>query len=143
MRTKGLKDPGFSSIEINGELYTFMAGQKDHPQYYEVEGLLKCMIERIKEARYVPDTKSILQELSDDVKFDILYHRSEKLAIAFGLGRTKPGTIIRITKNLWTCNDCHSASKFISKVFERVLVVKDANRFHVFQGEVCSCKDYW
>ncbi|XP_057465718.1 pentatricopeptide repeat-containing protein At5g66520-like [Actinidia eriantha] len=96
----GLKDPGFGSIEINGELYTFMAGQKDHPQYYEVEGLLKRMIERIKEAGYVADTKSVLQELSDDVKFDILYRHSEKLAIAFGLGRTKPGTIIRITKNL-------------------------------------------
>ena len=136
MRAKGLKkDPGFSSIEINGELYTFMAGQKDHPRYCEVEGLLKCMIERIKEAGYVPDTKSVLQELSDDVKFDILYHHSEKLAIAFGLGRIKPGTIIRITNNLQTCNGGHSASKFSSKVFERVLVV--------FQGEVCSCKDNW
>ncbi|XP_057494665.1 pentatricopeptide repeat-containing protein At3g12770-like [Actinidia eriantha] len=144
LRAKGLKkDPGFSSIEINGELYTFMAGQKDHPQYSEVEGLVKFMIERIKEAGYVPDTKSVLQELSDDVKFDILYHHSEKLAIAFGLGRTKRGTIIRITKNLRTCNDCHYASKFISKVFERVLVVKDANRFHVFEGGVCSCKDFW
>ncbi|KAH7832857.1 hypothetical protein Vadar_000733 [Vaccinium darrowii] len=144
LRSKRLKkDPGFSSIEINGELYTFMAGQKDHPQYYEVEGLLQCMIIRIQEAGYVPDTRSVLQELSDDVKMDILYHHSEKLAIAFGLGRTKPGTIIRITKNLRSCNDCHSACKFISKVYEREIVVKDTNRFHVFQEGVCSCRDYW
>ncbi|XP_028102030.1 pentatricopeptide repeat-containing protein At3g12770-like isoform X1 [Camellia sinensis] len=144
LRSKGLKkDPGFSSIEINGELYTFMAGQKDHPQYSEIDGLLNYMILKIKEVGYVPDTKFVLQELSDDVKRDILYHHSEKLAIAFGLGRTKPGTIIRITKNLRACNDCHSASKLISKVFERVLLVKDAKRFHVFQDGVCSCKDYW
>ncbi|XP_058191007.1 pentatricopeptide repeat-containing protein At3g12770-like [Rhododendron vialii] len=144
LRSKGLKkDPGFSSIEIDGELYTFMAGEKDHPQYFEVEGILKCMIVRIQEAGYVPDTKSVLQELSDDVKSDMLYHHSEKLAIAFGLGRTKPETTIRVTKNLRTCNDCHFACKFISKVFKRVIVVKDANRFHVFREGVCSCRDYW
>lgn len=64
LRSKGLnKDPGLSSIEINGELYTFMAGQKDHPQYLEVEGLIKHMISEIKEAGYMPDTKLGLQGL--------------------------------------------------------------------------------
>ncbi|RVW61317.1 Pentatricopeptide repeat-containing protein, chloroplastic [Vitis vinifera] len=143
LRSKRMKkDPGFSSIEINQEIYTFMAGEKDHPQYFKIEGILKGLILKIKKAGYVPNTNVLLQDVSDDMKKDILYHHSEKMAIAFGLMRTKPGTIIRITKNLRTCDDCHTASKFVSKVFGRVLVIKDANRFHVFQDGVCSCRDY-
>ncbi|KAI3857605.1 hypothetical protein MKW98_028869, partial [Papaver atlanticum] len=58
---------------------------------------------------YVPDLNSVFQDLTDDAKRDILYHHSEKLAIAFGLLRTKPRTTIRIMKNLRICNDCHNA----------------------------------
>lgn len=137
------KNPGLSSIEINGEMFTFMASQTDHPHYLEIKEFLKGLIFKIKAAGYEPDTKSVFLDVSDDVKKDILFHHSEKLAIAFGLMRTKPGAIIRITKNLRICNDCHSASKFISKVYGRVLAIKDANRFHVFQDGVCSCRDWW
>ncbi|GFP90041.1 pentatricopeptide repeat-containing protein at5g06540 [Phtheirospermum japonicum] len=55
--------------------------------------------------------------------------------------RTKPGSIIRITNNLRICDDCHSASQFVSKVYGRVLAIKDANRFHIFRDGVCSCGD--
>ena len=68
---------------------------------------------------------------------------SEKLAIAFGLIATEPGTEIRIIKNLRVCLDCHNATKFISKITERVIVVRDANRFHHFKDGACSCGDYW
>ena len=88
--------------------------------------------------------ESVYQEVSDEVKEDILFHHSEKLAIAFGLMRTKSKTSdIRVIKNLRICNDCHSACKFISRVYERTLVVKDSNRFHIFQQGRCSCNDYW
>ncbi|XP_057965085.1 pentatricopeptide repeat-containing protein At3g57430, chloroplastic-like [Malania oleifera] len=144
LRSNGLKkDPGFSSIEINREVFTFIAGEKDHPQYAEIDKILWFMISKIKKAGYVPDLNSVFQDVLDNTKMDILYHHSEKMAIAFGLLRTKPGTIIRITKNLRTCNDCHSASKFISTAFGRELLIKDANRFHVFQDGICSCGDYW
>lgn len=137
------KDPGMSSIEINGAVYTFMASEKDHPLYLEISRFLKDLIFRIQEEGYVPDFKSVYQDVAEDLKKDILYHHSEKLAIAFGLMRTKPGTIIRVTKNLRACNDCHSSCKYISKVFGRTLVIKDRNRFHVFHGGNCSCGDYW
>lgn len=144
LRSKTLmKDPGLSSIEINGTVYTFMASQKDHPLYPEISRFLKDLIFRIQEEGYVPDSKSVYQDVAEDLKKDILYHHSEKLAIAFGLMRTKPGTIIRVTKNLRACNDCHSSCKYISKVFGRTLVIKDKNRFHVFHGGNCSCGDYW
>nr|XP_027112376.1 pentatricopeptide repeat-containing protein At3g12770-like [Coffea arabica] len=141
--TRLKKYPGFSSIEIDGQIYTFMASQKDHPQYQHISGFLKGIILKIKSEGYVPDKECVLQEVSDDMREDILYHHSEKLAIVLGLLKTKQGTVIRITKNLRTCNDCHSASKIISKVFGRALIIKDANRFHVFEEGICSCKDYW
>ncbi|KAH6819667.1 hypothetical protein C2S51_003270 [Perilla frutescens var. frutescens] len=137
------KNPGISSIEINGEMFMFMASQTDHPHYLEIKEFLEGLILKIEAAGYEPDTNSVHLDLSDDVKKDILLHHSEKLAIAFGLMRTKPGTVVRITKNLRICSDCHTASKFVSKVYARVLTIKDANRFHVFGDGVCSCKDWW
>ncbi|OVA14957.1 Pentatricopeptide repeat [Macleaya cordata] len=144
LRSKGLKkDPGRSSIEIDRTVHTFMAGDKYHPQYPEISDFLRSLIERIEAAGHVPDTKFVFQDVPDEVKRDLLYHHSEKLAIAFGLLRSKPGTTIRIVKNLRICNDCHNASKFISKTFGRELIIKDINHFHTFQDGVCSCKDFW
>lgn len=56
---------------------------------------------------------------------------------------TKPGTPIRITKNLRVCGDCHIAAKLISRITKREIIVRDTNRFHHFQNGVCSCGDYW
>ncbi|KAL6543047.1 hypothetical protein OROHE_010567 [Orobanche hederae] len=137
------KNPGFSSVEINGEMFTFMATQKDHPHYLEIKKFLEGLMLKIKSAGYEPDTNSVVLNVSNDVTEDILFHHSEKLAVAFGLMRTKPGTVVRITKNLRICDDCHLASKFASKVYDRVLIIKDANRFHVFRDGICSCNDWW
>ncbi|KAL6546065.1 hypothetical protein OROGR_009939 [Orobanche gracilis] len=137
------KNPGFSSIEIDGEIFTFMASQTDHPCYFEIKEFLGDLIFRIKAKGYEFDVSSVLLDVSDDVKKDILFHHSEKLAIAFGLMRSKPGSVIRITKNLRICNDCHAASKLVSRVYGRVLAIKDAKRFHVFRDGVCSCGDWW
>jgi hypothetical protein len=41
------------------------------------------------------------------------------------------------------CSDCHTATKLISKVTRKEIVVRDANRFHYFKDGLCSCKDYW
>ncbi|KAL3621195.1 hypothetical protein CASFOL_036107 [Castilleja foliolosa] len=137
------KNPGFSSIEVNGEMFTFMASQTCHPHYSEIKEFLKDLIFKIEAMGYQFDLNSVFSDVSDDVKKDILFHHSEKLAIAFGLMRTTTGSIIRITKNLRICDDCHLASKFISKAYGRVLAIKDANRFHIFRDGVCSCGDWW
>ncbi|XAR59494.1 hypothetical protein NMG60_11015349 [Bertholletia excelsa] len=60
------KYPGFSSIELNGQMYTFMAGQKDHPQYFEIGALVKSMILHITEAGYVPGAIWVYEDLLDD-----------------------------------------------------------------------------
>ncbi len=66
-----------------------------------------------------------------------------KLAVAFGLISTPPGTMLRIIKNLRVCGDCHTSTKFMSKVAGRKIIVRDANQFHHFEDGVCSCQDYW
>lgn len=73
----------------------------------------------------------------------LLWLHSERLALAFALIRTPPGSPIRIIKNLRICLDCHTAIKSISKFVHREIVIRDINRFHHFQDGFCSCHDYW
>jgi hypothetical protein len=95
------------------------------------------------DAGYVPVTEFVLHDVEEESKVFHLCHHSEKLAIAFGLINTDPGTPLRIMKNLRVCEDCHTSTKFISKLVGRTIMVRDANRFHHFQDGVCSCMDYW
>jgi hypothetical protein len=54
----------------------------------------------MKELGYVPDTKFVLHDVEDEDRMLHLGHHSEKLAIAFGLISTPPGTTLHIFKNL-------------------------------------------
>ncbi|CAM6008822.1 unnamed protein product [Sphagnum balticum] len=81
--------------------------------------------------------------IEEEKKLFHLCHHSEKLAIAFGLINSAPGTPLCIRKNLRVCRDCLTSTKFISKVVGRAIMVRDANRFHHFQDGECSCRDYW
>ncbi|CAL5037702.1 unnamed protein product [Urochloa decumbens] len=136
------KEAGRSVIEVDGEVCEFQCGSLRHPQAEEVYAMANDMMRRIGAEGYVPDTRDVLHDLAEEKETPLLYH-SEKLAIAFGLLRTKPGDMMRITKNLRVCRDCHEATKFVSRVFEREIVVRDRNRFHHFKDGKCSCKDYW
>ncbi|KAH9741771.1 pentatricopeptide repeat-containing protein [Citrus sinensis] len=72
---------------------------------------------------------------------------SEKLALAFGLISTSPGSPLRVIKNLRMCGDCHSPTKYVSKAEkrerEREIIMIDNYRFHHFVDGACSCGDYW
>uniref|UniRef100_A0A5K0XIN3 DYW domain-containing protein n=2 Tax=Nymphaea colorata TaxID=210225 RepID=A0A5K0XIN3_9MAGN len=143
-KQQGLKkNPGCSWIEINRMVHVFVGGDKTHQQSKEIYSLLKSLSLRMKAAGYVPDTSYVLHDVSEEEKEQTLSTHSEKLAIAFGLLNTSPGTAIRVTKNLRICGDCHVASKFISKIYCREIIVRDVNRFHIFNNGVCSCNDYW
>jgi hypothetical protein len=61
----------------------------------------------------------------------------------FGLINTAPGSPLRIRINLWVCEDCHSSKCSFQKIVGRAIMVRGANRFHHFEGGVCSCMDYW
>lgn len=97
---------------------------------------------QVREAGHVPDTKSVLHDVEDEIQEHIIGYHSEKLAIAFGLIATPTGSPLFITKNLRVCSDCHAVIKFISRVVQREIVVRDVNRFHHFEDGLCSCEDY-
>ncbi|XP_038996096.1 pentatricopeptide repeat-containing protein At3g62890-like [Hibiscus syriacus] len=127
------KNPGCSWIEINGKAHLFLGGDISHPQSKEIYNLLEALPEKIKAAGYIPNTSFVLHDISEEEKEHNLITHSEKLAIAFGLLNTTPEVVLRVTKNLRICGDCHTVMKFISKIYDREIVVRDVNRFHHFR----------
>ncbi|CAN4095608.1 unnamed protein product [Withania somnifera] len=144
MNDRGVKKaPGFSMIELEGVVNEFIAGGRTHPQAKEIYAKVNEILDHIKSAGYVPNSDGMQQDIGEEEGENPLYYHSEKLAIAFGLLKSKPGEVLRITKNLRVCKDCHQASKLISKIYDREIIVRDRNRFHHFKDGECSCKDYW
>lgn len=119
------KEPGCSWIEFVDEVHKFVAGDMTHPQSENLYEFLEILSERMRKEGYVPDTSCVLHNVDDEEKETLLCGHSEKLAIAFGLLNTPPGTTIRVAKNLRVCNDCHLASKFISKIMNREIILRD------------------
>ena len=107
-----------------------------------IHAFLETLGDEIKAAGYVPDPDSI-HDVEEDVKKQLLSSHSERLAIAFGLLNTSPGTTLHIRKNLRVCGDCHDTTKYISLVTGREIIVRDLRRFHHFKNGSCSCGDYW
>jgi pentatricopeptide repeat protein len=137
------KQPGRTWIEVNKRMHSFTVDDQNHPQIVAIRAELKKLAVQMEEIGYVPDTKFVLHDVEEEEKVARLCHHSEKLAIAFGLISTPPGTLIRIFKNLRVCGDCHTATKFIAKIVDRQIIVRDGNRFHHFKDGLCSCGDYW
>lgn len=144
MKERGVRTiTGSSMIDLDGTIHDFKVGDCSHPQTKEIYLMLEKMIERLRLEGFVPNTSQVLLDIDERGKETALAHHSEKLAIAFGLLNTSPGTTIRIVKNLRTCEDCHSAGRLISRVYNREIIVRDRVRFHHFKNGKCSCKDFW
>ncbi|XP_044494254.1 pentatricopeptide repeat-containing protein At5g50990 isoform X2 [Mangifera indica] len=144
MKKEGVrKNRGKSWLELAGVIHQFKAGDRSHPQTEAVEKVLGGLIQRAKLEGLLPATELVLMDVSEEEKEENLYLHSEKVALAYGILKTSPGTEIRISKNLRICYDCHSFIKIISKLLNRVTIVRDRIRFHRFEGGLCSCGDYW
>jgi pentatricopeptide repeat protein len=144
MKARGVKkEQGLSWVQIQNKTHVFGVEDGLHPQKDEIYKMMDKIWKEIKKMGFAPDTESVLHDLEVEVKDQILRYHSEKLAIAFGIISTPENTTLRIMKNLRVCNDCHNAIKFISKLVDREIIVRDATRFHHFKDGSCSCKDYW
>ena len=145
MRDFGLKkEPGCSSIEVNGIVYEFLVGDNSHKLSKEIYSKLDEIAAKLKSVGYVPNKSHILQLVEEeDMKEQALNLHSEKLAIAYGLISMGPSQPIRVVKNLRVCGDCHSVAKLISGLYDREILLRDRYRFHHFRGGNCSCMDYW
>ncbi|KAL5216618.1 hypothetical protein ABZP36_008019 [Zizania latifolia] len=144
MRNKGMKkEPACSWIEVKNKLHVFVTHDKSHPWYNRIVDALNVYSEQMRHLGYVPNMEDVFQDIEEEQKRDVLCGHNEKLAIVFGIISTPPGTTIRVMKNLRICVDCHTATKFISKIAAREIVVRDVNRFHHFKDGNCSCGDFW
>jgi pentatricopeptide repeat protein len=137
------KEPGCSWVEEKGKVHSFMSEDRRHPRMVEIYSKVDEMMLLIKEAGYFADMSFALHDLDKEGKELGLAYHSEKLAVAFGLLVVPSGAPIRIIKNLRVCGDCHSAMKYISRVYLRHIILRDSNCFHHFRDGKCSCGDYW
>ncbi|XP_077211678.1 tetratricopeptide repeat (TPR)-like superfamily protein [Tasmannia lanceolata] len=145
IRERGLTvDPGFSWVEVKGNVHAFLSGDESHPQIKEIYAVLNNLYERMTVLGFDKPETSYMDEIEVS-KLEIFCGHSERLAIAFGLINTTPGMPIRVTKNLYMCSICHNIAKFISKVVRREITVRDSEQFHHFKDGTCSCGDegYW
>ncbi|XP_038898350.1 pentatricopeptide repeat-containing protein At4g21065-like [Benincasa hispida] len=144
MMDKGLKKSiACSWIEVRNKVHAFLSEDTSHPESEAIYAELKWIGKLMKEAGYAPQIGSVFHDVEDDEKVDMVCCHSERLAIAFGLISTPVGTKLLIIKNLRVCEDCHVAIKFISKITEREITIRDVNRYHHFKDGHCSCGDFW
>lgn len=137
------KVPGVSNVELHNRVHTFLAGDQWHPQSIEIYEELDVLVGKMKEAGYVQKTDTALNDVEEEDKENHLAVHTEKLATVFAIINTEPRQPIRVTKNLRVCEDCHIAIKFMSKITERKIVLRDSNRYHHYENGICSCGDYW
>ncbi|KAJ1279481.1 hypothetical protein BS78_04G160100 [Paspalum vaginatum] len=138
------KETGLSFIEWNGLVHEFRSGDTRHPQTRLIYALLEEMESRLQLIGYVKDTSQVLMDIDDEEdKRSALSYHSERLALAFGILNIPYDMPIRIVKNLRVCRDCHAHAKFVSKLYQREIIVRDRHRFHLFRDGVCSCNDFW
>ncbi|KMZ64657.1 Pentatricopeptide repeat protein 77 [Zostera marina] len=128
-------DGGRSWVEVQGEVHMFTASENLQDGGHKCEIMAKVveLMERIKRLGYVG---------SEDRK---LWYHSEKLAVGFGLliGELPTGKTLRVVNNLRICPDCHEYLRHVSLLVERRIVVRDVNRFHIFDHGRCSCNGIW
>nr|XP_043614664.1 pentatricopeptide repeat-containing protein At3g47530 [Erigeron canadensis] len=136
MKEKGIQTtPSTSTIELKGKLHEFRVDDTSHPRINEVYEMLDEIEEQLKIGGYVA-------EITSEKEVRLSLH-SEKLAMAFGVLATPPGTKIRVAKDLRICIDCHNFAKVLSGVYSREVVIRDRTRFHHFREGRCSCNDFW
>lgn len=144
MKERGVKTiPGSSMMELGCTVHEFKMGDGTHPQMKEIYAMLERIMEKLRMEGYSPRTSQVSFDIDEEEKETALSLHTEKIAVAFGLLQTEPGTTLRIVKNLRVCEDCHSAFKLISRIYSRNIIMRDRVRYHQFRNGVCSCKDFW
>ncbi|GLT64564.1 hypothetical protein SLA2020_370500 [Shorea laevis] len=144
MKERGVKkEPGRSWLEVKNSIHAFFVGDRHHPLADKIYQYLGDLNERAAEIGYEQDFYGLLNNVEQGQSDPSAFLHSEKLAIAFGLLSLPHAIPVRVIKNLRVCNDCHNWIKYVSKISNRAIIVRDAYRFHHFEGGSCSCKDYW
>ncbi|XP_019086649.1 PREDICTED: pentatricopeptide repeat-containing protein At4g32450, mitochondrial-like [Camelina sativa] len=112
----------------------------ENREYYMA---LKSLHEHMVESGYVPEYKIALHDVDQESKAENLFNHHERLAFVWKFLNTPVRSEIRVLKNLRACVDCHNALKLMSTIVGRVLISRDAKRYHHMKDGVCSCGEYW
>ncbi|XP_052193415.1 pentatricopeptide repeat-containing protein At4g01030, mitochondrial [Diospyros lotus] len=133
----------WSWIQIKQTVHLFSARGKAHPHEGEIYFELYQLISEMKNLGYIPDNKCVRQHINYVEKEKMLLAHTEKLAITYGLLKTRSNVPVRVIKNTRVCSDCHTVAKYISLMRGREILIKDGVRLHHFRGGKCSCNDFW
>jgi pentatricopeptide repeat protein len=141
MDIKGIKkipaETTIIGIEKEKSIYRAFNGEDD--LFFEVQSI----ISKVEQIGYIPDTRFVLHNLTEQDKIIHLFGHSEKRALAVALKFMPIHLPIQLIKNLRVCPDCHNFMKYVSKLYNRKIIMRDTNRFHRFQDQHCDCNDYW
>ncbi|KMZ74242.1 Pentatricopeptide repeat-containing protein [Zostera marina] len=141
------KQVGWSSIEKDGTVHRFIAGDRSHRQTHAIYSWVDEMVVKLRsEEGYnaAAAEGDVLVDLCEEDRESWGARHSEKLALGFAmLLDGGSGDIVKIVKNLRMCRDCHIFFKHVSKASKKVILVRDRIRFHRFVNGVCSCRDFW
>ncbi|XVF33189.1 hypothetical protein REPUB_Repub17cG0147100 [Reevesia pubescens] len=132
----------WSWIEIDQIIHLFCA-EESHPDEGEIYYELYHLVSEMKKLGYKPDVKCVYQNIDDGEKEKMLLSHTEKLAITYGLIKSRSDAPIRVIKNTRICPDCHTAAKYMSFVKNREIFLRDGSRVHHFSEGKCSCNDCW
>ncbi|MCO5609478.1 hypothetical protein L7F22_063705 [Adiantum nelumboides] len=130
------KKPGRAWIEVSNEIHEFSVGDWSHPQVDKILMKLRSM-------EYDMGEGCMPCFNSRKGKQDLVCGHCERLAVAFGLLSAPEGSPIRVTKNLQVCRDCHSATKEMSRIEARPIIISDTYFVHEFTNGECSCRDWF
>ena len=86
---------------------------------------------------YAPKTSLALHDIEEEHKKEQLYHQSEKLALAFAImkegGQCCDGRVIRISKDIRICVDCHNFVKLASDLLHKEIVLETQTVFIILK----------
>ncbi|KAI3967786.1 hypothetical protein MKX01_039178, partial [Papaver californicum] len=145
MKDLGLKPTTAQSwVEVERKIYIFTVRDNTNLYSEKMDKLLETLKETMHREDFVAYQSCECHDITKEEKEGNLCGHTEKPALAFVLIKCGGHRgVIRIGKNLRVCKDCHFFFKFISKIKDSDIILKDPNRYHHFKQGNCYCRDLW
>ncbi|KAI5080121.1 hypothetical protein GOP47_0005600 [Adiantum capillus-veneris] len=128
-------------VDASGNVHNFAGGDPKHPQSEQIYVKLDDSKFKSSQQEYSPDLHWVSHNLLANSEEDMLWQHSEKLAITCAIINSPQEKDICIMTDMQVCGDGHTTTSLISKLENRKIMVKDADRLHIFENGKCPCND--